>query len=61
MPDSKKESFWIYCPRCQGKTRTKVYADTVLVKFPLFCPKCKKEFSIDVVQLKIVLSDAPDA
>ena len=51
-----KESLWIRCPICDGKTRTKVYADTVLVNFPLFCPKCKKEIRIDVVQLKMVIS-----
>lgn len=61
MHKGTTESFWIRCPPCQGKTRTKVYSDTVLVKFPLFCPKCKKEFLIDVVQLKIVFSDEPDA
>ena len=43
-------------PICGGKTRTKVYDDTVLVKFPLYCPKCKKEIKIDVIQLKMVLS-----
>ena len=32
------------------------YDDTVLVKFPLYCPKCKKEIKIDVIQLKMVLS-----
>ena len=25
----------------KGKTRTRVQEDTVLVNFPLFCPKCK--------------------
>ena len=40
----------------EEKTRTKVYDDTVLVKFPLYCPKCKKEIKIDVIQLKMVLS-----
>lgn len=49
-------SMWVHCPICNGKTRTKVYADTVLVKFPLFCPKCKKEIKIDVVKLKMVVS-----
>ena len=56
MVDNRKESLWIRCPICKGKTRTKVYEDTVLVKFPLYCPKCKKEFRIDVVKLKMVLS-----
>lgn len=54
--NNPKESLWVRCPICDGKTRTKVYADTVLVKFPLFCPKCKKEIRIDVVQLKMVIS-----
>ncbi|MFR4688610.1 MAG: cysteine-rich KTR domain-containing protein [Coprococcus sp.] len=37
-------------PDLWRKTRTKVYDDTVLVKFPLYCPKCKKEIKIDVIQ-----------
>lgn len=52
---------WIYCPICGRKTRTRVYQDTVLVKFPLFCATCKKETRINVVQMKIVVSDEPDA
>ena len=57
MDDNRKESLWVRCPVCQGKTRTKVYEDTVLVKFPLYCPKCKKEVLMDVVKLKMVLSE----
>ena len=34
---------WIICPACGNKTRTKIREDTELVKFPLFCPKCKQE------------------
>ena len=56
MNNRNGESRWVRCPICNGKTRTKVYADTVLVKFPLFCPKCKKEIIIDVVKLKMVIS-----
>lgn len=56
MNDNLNDSLWIRCPICDGKTRTKVYADTVLVNFPLFCPKCKKEIRIDVIQLKMVIS-----
>lgn len=51
------DSRWIRCPICNGKTRTKVYVDTVLIKFPLYCPKCKKETIVDVIQFKMVLSD----
>lgn len=46
---NQKGSLWIYCPICGGKTRTKVYEDTVLVRFPLYCPKCKKEIRVDVM------------
>ena len=61
MDVSRDHSHWIHCPICGGKTRTKVYQDTVLLNFPLYCPKCKKEYRISVVKLKMVLSDEPDA
>lgn len=61
MYEEKDVSFWIRCPTCQGKTRTKVYADTVLIRFPLFCPKCKKEIRINVAHLKMTISNEPDA
>ena len=57
----QNSSLWIRCPQCEKKTRTKVYEDTTLVNFPLYCPKCKKEYRINVVQLKMVLSNEPDA
>ena len=57
----RHESKWICCPQCGSKTKVKVYEETVLVKFPLYCPKCKKEFMVNVVKLKMVLSDEPDA
>lgn len=50
-----KETRWVKCPICGGKTRTKVYRETVLLNFPLYCPKCKKEMRINVLQLKMVL------
>ena len=57
MDEIIEDSLWIYCPVCGGKTRTKVCKETVLMKFPRYCPKCKKEIKIDVVQLKIVVSE----
>ena len=39
---------WILCPDCGAKTRTQILEDTELKHFPLFCPKCKKNFIIDV-------------
>ena len=52
---------YVPCPICGGRSRIRVYKDTVLIKFPLYCPKCKKETRIDVVQLKMTKSDEPDA
>ncbi len=43
-------------PNLQWKTRTKVYADTVMFNFPLYCPKCRKEIRINVMQLKMAIS-----
>jgi len=59
--DLMKESLWISCPICKGKTRVKVFEDTVLLKFPLYCPWCKKETVINVVKLKMVIDKEPDA
>lgn len=56
MSNLEQSSIWVHCPICGSKTRTKVFADTVLIKFPLYCPRCKKEIRIDVVQLKMVIS-----
>ena len=54
MSTKEIESLWVRCPICGGKTRIKVYENTVLINFPLYCPKCKKETIIDIVQLKMV-------
>lgn len=61
MGDDSKRSLWIHCPFCGKKSRTKVYEDTTLINFPLYCPKCQKEIRIDMVKLKMVISDEPDA
>ena len=53
-------SGWVHCPVCGNETRTKVNRDTVLKRFPLFCPKCGHEHTIDVQENKIV-SLEPDA
>lgn len=61
MLDENIDWRWVPCPVCGSKTKMKVYPDTVLLKFPLFCAKCKKETRIDLVKLKVVLSKEPDA
>ena len=60
MNNTIQEFRWIKCPICNGKTRTKVYSDTAMFNFPLYCPKCKKETKIDVLQFKMAISKEPD-
>ncbi|MDO4537270.1 MAG: cysteine-rich KTR domain-containing protein [Coriobacteriales bacterium] len=45
MVDRLRSEF-IKCPRCGQNTRTKVLPHTVLIEFPLFCPKCKYELIV---------------
>lgn len=52
---------WILCPVCKNKTRTKVRKETVLQNFPLFCPKCKQETIINVIQMNMTVINEPDA
>lgn len=51
---------WIMCPNCKNKTRTQIRSDTILINFPLFCPKCKHEEIINVKQLSITIIKEPD-
>ena len=52
---------WIYCPVCGNKTRIKIREDTELKNFPLFCPKCRQETLINIVQQNISVIKEPDA
>lgn len=56
-----KKSSWLICPICGGKTRNQVWEDTILINYPLFCPKCKKVTLINVKQLNMSLIKEPDA
>lgn len=55
------ESRIISCPHCQGKTGTKVYEDTVLLNFPVYCPKCGREYRIDVLKFVMNVSNEANA
>jgi len=46
-----------YCPICGNKTRTMIREDTELRNFPLYCPKCKKETSINAQDMKVTLAE----
>lgn len=50
---STEKNSWLICPICGGKTRNQVREDTVLINFPLFCPKCKNVMVIDLKKLNI--------
>ena len=52
---------WILCPVCGSKTRDRIRKDTIIKKYPLYCPKCKKETLIDAKILQIVIIKEPDA
>lgn len=54
-------SEWVYCPICKNKTRNKIYDDTIVFNFPLFCPKCKQESIININKMKITIIKEPDA
>ena len=52
---------WILCPICGSKTRNKFREDTVLMNYPLYCPKCKKKTLINAKELHITVIKEPDA
>ena len=49
----KEIQVFLLCPFCHRKTRTIVNADTELIKFPLFCPKCRREVIVNVKECEI--------
>lgn len=54
MNNEKHTLHWIPCPVCKEKTDVKIYEDTVLLNFPLYCSKCKHKTLINVIHLKMV-------
>lgn len=61
MINRPRREYWLPCPVCKGKTRTRIHDDTVLVNFPLFCPKCKAVTRVNYVKENMLLSEEPDA
>jgi len=49
-----------FAPFAETK-RIKIRENTVLLNFPLFCPKCRQEQLINVQQLKVTIIKEPDA
>mgnify|MGYP002771002447 FL=1 len=50
---------WILCPTCKGKTRDRIREDTILINYPLYCPKCKQEHLIEAKNLKVRVIKEP--
>ncbi len=57
MEEESKKNLWLKCPKCGVRTKNKVYDDTVLLNFPLYCTHCKKEFIVGVLKLKMVVNE----
>lgn len=56
MKTEQQTPHWLPCPICKEKTDVKVYEDSVLFNFPLYCPHCKQETRIDMMQLRMARS-----
>ena len=56
MIEQSNHQEWILCPVCGSKTRLRLREDTILMHFPLFCPKCKEETLINAKNYKIKIS-----
>jgi len=53
---------WIFCPVCGNKTRDRIRTDTILINYPLYCPKCKQESLIEAKNLQVnTVIKEPDA
>ncbi len=46
---------WILCPVCGNKTRNQIREDTVLLNYPLYCPKCKQETLIEAKKFQVTV------
>lgn len=50
-----KKTEWIRSPFCGNKTRNQIRDDTVLLNFPLYCPKCKQETLIEAKKFQVTV------
>ena len=49
---------WLLCPLCKRKTKVKILYETILLHFPLYCPRCKKESIISAVEDRMLLEES---
>ena len=53
--EEKNSSVWLHCPKCGSKTRDKILPKTIMINYPLYCPKCKRELLVSVKNLSITI------
>lgn len=58
---NEAEQQWVLCPVCGAKTRLRLLQRTVLLDFPLYCPKCRRESIINACNYRIETVNQPDA
>jgi len=61
MRSDQSMTSFLLCPRCGRKTRTLVREDTELIRFPLFCPKCRYACVVTFKEGSIEITEEPDA
>ena len=59
--NNRPRTNFLLCPRCGRKTRTLVREDTELIRFPLYCPKCRYECVVTFKKGNLEITEAPDA
>lgn len=52
-----KNTEWLLCPTCGGKTRDRIREDTILINYPLYCPKCKQEHLAEDLSLSVLAEE----
>lgn len=55
MTKTMRKSKWIRCPLCRHNTRTRIFPHTVLINFPLYCPSCKREIPITLMNEELIV------
>ena len=55
-----KQIHWISCPKCGNKTRDRLRADTILINYPIYCPKCKQETLIEAKKFQVTVIENID-
>jgi len=59
--EENNSALFLRCPLCGGVTNIKVYPETVLLNFSLYCPECKRETNVNVAQQKMAVCGQSNA